>query len=116
MASSRYDFLPHHRSDVFDVTLRPKDTDGNPYSLSDFVSAEMMIRTTQDAPDPAEISLTSSGGDITINAETLDLYKTGSAFDISPGEYWYDLQLIDAAGERTTVIYGKFKIIQDVTR
>lgn len=36
--------------------------------------------------------------------------------DITPARYWYDIQMVDAAGRKKTIQSGRFTIEQDITK
>lgn len=44
-----------------------------------------------------------------------DLFDSNGA-DVQPGAYFYDVQVTDAASERSTPLIGKFTVKQDITK
>lgn len=68
-------------------------------------------------PDDATNNIMQITGNITDAANGLvEFAPTVQQADIVPGIYWYDIQMTDTLGRIRTIDYGKYKVIQDITK
>lgn len=105
--------------DVFDVAVTDEDT-GLPVDLSG-ADLTFMVKRYPSDPDadalitkvtPTEVAITlpATGG---LAVVTLDAADTD---DLAPGNYSWELQVVDAANKVRTVAGGRFKIVADLIR
>jgi len=98
-------------------TVKTLDTDGKTWIPLN-ISAWTDFRLTVD-PSKAPINPDNNIGDIAgaILTDGLD----GKCFFIPPGtwdigKYFYDVQALDDNTEKTTIVEGKYTLIQDITK
>lgn len=100
------------------LSLVYEDDSGVPIDLTGW-SAQMMIRTTFEDPDPL-VSLSSSlGGGITLGgiAGTIDIYiDEATTVELAGGMAVYDLRLKDSLNKYDRLIQGQVYISPAVTR
>lgn len=111
---------------TFTMTITVKDSTGNVQNLTGY-TARMQMRTGYDAGSATE-SMTTSNGEITITAAegnlAFQLAATRTAnipVDLTNGKppkstYVYDLELIDASGLVSKLLYGDINVYGEVTR
>lgn len=46
----------------------------------------------------------------------VEFAPNASEADQTPGTYYYDVQMIDGASAKSTIVIGKYKYIQDITK
>lgn len=109
------------RSDTFNrtVTIRTKST-GNPIDITGY-EVRFTIRRQPQATNAntlgnsdAIISVLATLTDPTNGIATINIPKAD--MNIEVGEYLYDIQITDSAGDDTTAIADKFIIKTDVSR
>jgi len=109
-----YNIKDHITGDTapgFNVNFQIDDSD---VDLTDAV-IEMQVRLQPDGAVALEYSTTAgtititdaAGGDFTIDAVDVD---------IEPGNYYYDIQVTTSDDTIRTILQGRWKILQDVTR
>ena len=104
------------RGDTKPITLKFKDKDGNPVDITGATIWFTVKKSPADDDSLAVIQkeitthINPTGG---ISSFTIEHLDTNNLELIS---YYYDIQLVDAGGNVTTVIYGKFKLLPDITR
>ena len=98
------------------MSLTWKDSTGSPVNLTGY-TARMQVRTNYEAEDTL-VSLTSSGGDITLGG-ALGTIAVTIAASVTQGlqldEAVYDLELVNGATV-TRLIQGRAIISREVTR
>jgi hypothetical protein len=111
---------------TFTMTITVKDSTGNVQNLTGY-TARMQMRTSYDAGSATE-SMTTSNGEITVTAAegnlAFQLAATRTAaipVDLTNGKppktvYVYDLELIDASGIVSKLLYGDVNVYGEVTR
>lgn len=100
--------------------------DGNDFDLTSFSNIELVVNT-EDAPSdasneqfrqPGTLTGTPTDGRIDFQPAggTIGDRKTESEAYV-PGDYFYDVQADDAAGERVTLLLaGDFVVLQDINK
>lgn len=92
-----------------------QDSDGVAIDISGF-SFKLTVSSDRDPTDQANEQFTIVGV-IGIAANgTVSFAPTITDTDITPGTYFYDIEQIDGASAIKTVIKGRVKIIQDITK
>lgn len=43
------------------------------------------------------------------------LGKTNVEMEVDAGSYWYDIEAVNVSNEKTTILRGKFEVVQDIT-
>ena len=100
------------KNDTFKLTLTLTDANGADLVAGDY-SYKMDIRETDTSGDPATLSLSSAGGDITMSGATVTI--TSNDVDFS-GDYVYDFQATKTAtSDVHTWFYGIFVSKEDIT-
>lgn len=97
----------------FVVTWRPVDSE----TVPDLVGATAEMKATWTDSDTV-LDLTSTAGDIAIDTEDGVLTITLSATDTAPlptaSAGWYQLRITDGDSLKTTIAYGKFKVLKSL--
>lgn len=113
---ARYDLPTCYAGDTFPGLTVSSITVGGAAMTSALSSVRMQVRTTANA-STASLSLTSGGGDITIDdAAAWGITVDPFTISLSARDYVYDLEFTDAGGTIRTYLFGKWRIEQDVTR
>ena len=100
---------------------------GNPFDFTGFVNMEIVVNSDEEPADAANeqfrqpvtiqnppgtdgvIDFQPVGGDVASRKASADAYV--------PGEYFYDLQADDPAGERVTLfLAGAYNVLQDINK
>lgn len=88
--------------------VTPEDITGWSFSLT--------VDSRKD-PDDDSTQCFSIAGSIDDLAEALVSFAPSEAqTDLTPGKYWYDLEAVDGAGRKRTLIKDYFRIKQDLTK
>jgi|TARA_B100000085_G_scaffold160489_1_gene145941 hypothetical protein len=111
--------------DTFKMEVRTTDDGGDAYSDSD---ASIILSTLDGSSDSKHISVRDSGGAILTNSDAgrvptdgiVRFFVTAANMASAPaGLYVYDIEMTDSdstpADKVTTLIYGTFKINEDVS-
>jgi hypothetical protein len=92
-----------------------QDSDGNAVDITGFTFS-LTVNIDRDPPDQEDEQFTIAGiigvaanGEVSFAPTTVDT-------DIAPGVYFYDIEQTDGSGRIKTLIKGKCKIIQDITK
>lgn len=100
-----------------DVTLHITftDQDNDPVDITGSEVFFTVKNKLADVDDDALIA-TSTTSHTTPDSGITSIVLTNTDTDINPGTYVYDLQLIDETDSVSSIIYGKFQIVDDVTK
>ena len=115
MAAGVYD-ITIEQGATFTMSLTWKDSTGSPVNLTGY-TARMQVRTNYEA-ESTLVSLTSSGGDITLGGALGTIAVTIAATatqSLQLDEAVYDLELVNGATV-TRLIQGRAIISREVTR
>ena len=107
--------LSARRNDTFTTTLLVKES-SVAVDLSEYTAAKMQLKENENAD--AAVTFTNTGSTYNINLSNLATgYVTVSAstLNIVSGSYLYDLELRNTT-KTQTVVYGKFHVINDITK
>jgi hypothetical protein len=108
------------RGDRFSLEIELYNAvDGTPYDMANYTSALMQVRTSASSEEPvAEFSTSGSSetGLITIDPVNSKVLVERLVFDIDPGDYVYDLELVINTGAIQTILSGRILVRQDVSR
>jgi len=103
---------------VFYLQLTCQDPQGDPIDLSN-LTAEMQLRSLPDSTDVA-LTLSTANGNIVIQGPQGIIQITATSQEtepISPGPYYYDLELTNPANDFVTrIIQGQIVVSAEVTR
>lgn len=109
---------PQKRADLFiirgDTASLPFTVDMDLTGCTVFFTAKSTISNSADDSD-AVIEVTVTDHDDPINGITT-IPLSASDTDVTPGEYYYDIQIKDGDGNITSIPVRKLKIFGDVTR
>jgi len=112
----QYDLPACFKGDTFPGLTVTGITVNDAAMTSTLASVRMQFRTTANASSASK-SLTSAGGDITIDdAAAWGFTVEPFSIDIAAREYVYDIETTDSGGTVRTYLYGTFRVKQDVTR
>jgi hypothetical protein len=115
--------IEKRRGDTKDISIRLRDSSGNNLDVTGY-TALMTLNTVKD-PNPetspergVQIFQTSGAPNSpgTDGVIRFDFNSFGGSPYVSPGNYFYDVQITDVAGEIFTPLIGKFKVVQDITK
>ncbi len=104
------------RGDTFPFRFAIKDDAG---AAVDITGATFVL-TVDPAEDPA-----GSGSNLFANTPTIvapasqgliEVALTAPQAGQTPGDYFYDVQMLDAAGKIRTIARGKWQVSQDITK
>ena len=120
--------IVRRRGDTKDYVLVLKDGDGNFIDVNGF-TAKLSINTEK---FPDIISSPVVGSEIFTTQTSVSESPVRSPLDgrirlvmaafatqspqLTPGSYFYDIQVTDADNAVCTVLWGKFKIVQDIAK
>jgi len=120
--------ITRRRGDTRNYVLTVKDKDGSPIDVTGYTC--LLTVNTLKAPDLRSSPVTgsvvfqASGAPTTSPIPspldgklTIDMGSFGGGSPPpQPGSYFYDIQITDANGRISTVLAGKFKVVQDITK
>lgn len=86
---------------------------GTPVDLTNYTEAAFVVRKRAGEPDPAELTLTVTGGGITLGgvAGTVAITFTDTQLDLGNKSYVYSLVLTNASGGIVPLLKGKFIVV-----
>lgn len=114
--------IQHYRNDTYTDDITGFNADGTPYDFTNHTFI-MQIRRKKDSTDTPDVDITNASFTITQDADgvnagvnnVVEISHTEDDFDLV-GDFFYDIQMTDAAGKRQTIQKGIFCIEQDVSR
>jgi hypothetical protein len=110
--ASIYNFKEHTRGDTFKEQGLVVSINGTPVDLAG-AKIRMDLKASYNAP--ASLSLNETSG-ITIDLGTAGRFVIDEQIiDIDAGNYLYDIEITNSAGQVFTYVKGTFPILQDVT-
>lgn len=92
-----------------------QDSDGVAIDITGF-SFKLTVNSDRDPPDQVDEQFTIVGVIGSPTAGTVSFAPTVSNTDITPGIYYYDIEQTDTGSRIKTIIKGRCKIIQDITK
>jgi len=102
------------RGDSLHLEFTATDENGNDIDLTTGYSAWFQVR--QSLNDPAVLTLSSANGDITLNNGSFVVKATQNQTDNKSGQYRWQLEFENPAGEHFTHAGGIFQIQPDYTQ
>jgi hypothetical protein len=117
MAAGSHNFYMEQGA-TFQHQLTWQDAALDPINVTGY-TAQMQLRTTEEAADPPALTLTTENNRITLGgaAGTITLLVTAADTALlAAGSYVYDLELISGAGFVTRLIEGAVTVDREVTR
>lgn len=105
--------ITRRRGDTRRMTFRIGDTNGSPINLIDWNYFYMTVNQ-EETPDDATNQVAQQPG-IVVDAKAGRVAFVADG-TIPVGEYYYDIQATDDNGEITTLMYGEYKVVQDITK
>lgn len=105
-----------YRGDTRKINLKFKDKNGTPLNLS---GATIYLTVKNDIALDDNQSCFQKIITNHINAnegETSITIDSSDTENLKPKKYYYDIQLTDSEGNKSTVICGQFELLADVTR
>lgn len=115
--------IEKRRGDTKDISIRLKDSSGNVLDVTGYTA--LLTLNTDKAPDPdaspvvgQQIFQTSGAPNSpgTDGILRFDFAGFGGSPYVPVANYFYDVQVTDAAGEIFTPLIGKFSVKQDITK
>lgn len=106
--------ITRKRGDTYadEFTLKSSST-GLPINLTSYTF--VLTVDPEKAPTTAEKNLYQLNGTILdAAAGRVEFAPTALQADQAPGTYFYDVQMVDGAGRKRTIVSGKYKYEQDI--
>jgi hypothetical protein len=106
--------IERKRGDTKRLTFTVKDAAGAVVDISAWTSFLLTIDPAKNPTDNSN-NLGQLTGSFTTDGTDGKVYfvPTGT---IADGNYFYDAQALDSAGEKCTFVEGKYKLTQDITK
>lgn len=103
------------RGDTFPMTFQLKDSAGSPIDITSFTFV-LTVDPNEDPPD-AGANLFALIGTITDapNGKFQFPISAGEA-NQTPGDYYYDVEMVDGASAKRTIIKSTFVFTQDISK
>lgn len=108
--------LSARRGDTFSSVFTVRDENNNAVDLSAYTSAKMQLKETEYSD--AVATFTNSGTTYVINLDDLAtgiIEVSATILNVTANTYLYDLELRNDTNTET-IIYGKFKVVDDITK
>lgn len=77
---------------------------------------ELTVDPSPSPPDANTLLMQIAGTIVSGPDGTVQFSPTIAQSDFAPGRHFYDVQAIDAAGAKSTIVTGAFTLHQDVTK
>jgi len=107
--------LQARRNDTFTTTITVKEN-GSVVDLSSYTSAKMQLKETELSDSVATFANTGTSYNINIsNLSIGEIAVSASTLQVLPNTYIYDLELRNST-QTETIVYGKFYVVDDVTK
>lgn len=107
--------LERVRGDTKPFKIRLTDVDTGGYLDVAGYAAKWSINSDKNPTTTDDQVFTATG--VPVNPTTDGIIEFAvAAFDITPGTYFYDVEVTDSAGKLDTIIKSKIKIIQDISK
>lgn len=104
--------LKMYQGDDFAADVEVLNADGDPADLTGYTAQSQLRFSATDANIPPAASFTTS-----INGNIITLVMSHDITqDLGKPGYVWDLQVIDATGWITTLLYGQVTMVRNVTR
>jgi len=116
MPITEHDLEPLYRRDSREYNLTFTKSNGEPIPITDWKIYFTIKLSYIDADSKAVIRKDINTHDDPINGKTKIILLPDDTKDIKPDEYWYDIQIKRGEDNILTVIWGRIKIITDITR
>jgi len=102
------------RGDDVSMIINFTDEDGAVVDITQAIVFFTVKRKLSDTDDKAVIAVEQTSHITPLTGKT-EIELTNQQTDIRPGTYFYDLQLKRTDEKISSIVYGKFQVIQDVT-
>lgn len=106
--------LNYKRGDTRRIILTVKDSDGELVDISAWTAFVMTVDPSK-APANADNNVASVPGILVGGDDTGKVYFSKSG-TVATGDYYYDVQATDANSEVVTLLEGRYKLTEDVTK
>jgi len=107
-----------YRGDSFSLEFTVQDEDDDAIDLTGS-SLLFTVNSTKNPTDITDQEFEVAGvldPDQVANKGKVSFSPTTTHTDLTPGTYYYDIQLTNASSQIRTIVKNKFKIIQDITK
>lgn len=108
MTSADYhqvNILNVRRGDTFEVSFLIADT----VDLAGYTARSQVRKKATDLDVALEL-------DVELDGQMVMLHKAASHMNLASGAYVYDVEFMDAQGQKVTLMGGRFEVLYDVTR
>jgi len=106
--------IERRRGDTKDLRIRLTDS-GTAIDVTSF--SGIITLDPSPAPDDALNNVfTTTGAPTGTPTDGILVFDMVAFTAVSPGVFFYDVQITDAAGEISTLLIGKFTVKQDITK
>ena len=115
MSFQTKNLAPFARGDDWTVKFTIKTSAGVVVDIDGY-TYWMTLKLDPDASDPGDAQqvVSPTGGDATNGIVTIT-FPSNVTSELTPANYYYDLQQIDDLNNITTVLMGKVKVVRDIT-
>lgn len=105
--------LTRRRGDTRRFTFRITDTNGSAVDLTQWTTFTMTINSESEPTDDTNQVAQQAGIVVDAKAGRVAFVADGS---LPIGDYFYDIQATDDNSEITTLMYGVYSVVQDITK
>jgi len=105
--------ITHYKGDDGQIRITAKDADGNAVDLTDATARWWMAKAVTSTGDNILIQKSTADGGIVISEDsgfwilTIELLPEDTE-SLTPGKWYHELEVVDAAGDISTMTIGKF--------
>lgn len=114
--ATEVDLADFHRGDTWKNKFTLQDSGGAPIDITnrEYWITLKLDPTETDANADAQVQTTATGGDA-LNGIVIVTMPAATTAGLEPGSYHYDVQEKDVGGEINTLMYGRVRVLRDIT-
>lgn len=105
--------IERYRGDTVPDEFQVTDENGAPQNITG-ATFRFTLDTRRSPPDATTKVLELVGTITSASGGIVQFTWTALDADQTPGTYWFDIEMIDAASKVETLVIGKYTIIQDI--
>jgi hypothetical protein len=106
--------IHRRRGDTARIPFEIEDSNGDPQNITG--ATVTLTVNSEERPTDDTNQIFQLSGTITDEANGTGYFIVSEANADNVGQYYYDIQVTDAAGEKETVAEGRFIMLQDRTK
>ena len=107
--------ITRYRGDTAADEITVQDSAGVAVDITSFTFL-LTVSSLENPPDNTSEMYSVAGAILVAAAGTVEFVPSGVQADQKPADYYYDIQMIDAAARIKTIAKGKYTYIQDITK